>query len=141
MKFLLDANIISELMKPMPNQQVLDWLNKQSDLYISSITQAELLYGVFRMPDGKRKMQFLEQLSIMFDVDFEYRILSFNKSSAKLYANLVTKREKIGKVIDISDAQIASIALENHLTLVTRNIKHFTDIDGLVVYNPFILSN
>lgn len=138
MKFLLDTNIISELMKPAPNQQVLDWLNKQSDLYISSITQAELLYGVFRMPDGKRKTQFLEQLTLMFDVDFEYRILSFNCKSAVLYADLVTKREKIGKAIDISDAQIASIALENHLTLVTRNTKHFMDIDGLTIYNPFL---
>lgn len=98
MKFLLDTNIISELIQPMPNEQVLYWLNKQTDLYISTITQAELLYGVFRMPDGKRKTQFLEQLSIMFAVDFEYRILSFDQSSAKLYADLEPNEKRLVKL-------------------------------------------
>lgn len=135
MSFLLDTNIISALMKPMPNPKVLTWLNQQSDLYISAITQAELLYGVFRMPDGKRKNGFLTQLNIMFDIDFKNKILPFHHSNAVLTSH----RENIGKPIDMADAQIASIALACQFTLVTRNSKDFVNIQGLKLFNLFEL--
>lgn len=139
MSFLLDTNLISELMKPVPNPKVLAWLNQQSDLYISAITQAELLYGVLRMPDGKRKNGYLTQLNIMFDIDFKNKILPFHHSNAVLYADLTCHRENIGKPIDMADAQIASIALACQFTLVTRNSKDFVNIQGLQLFNPFEL--
>lgn len=137
MSFLLDTNIVSELMKPEPNIKVLSWLSKQSELYITAITQAELLYGVFRMPESKRKILFINQLTAMFEEDFQNKILSFTYHNAKLYAHLTCERDKQGLPIDISDAQIASIALEYDFTLVTRNIKDFVGISGLKLFNPF----
>lgn len=135
MSFLLDTNIVSELMKPEPNVKVINWLSKQSNLYIRSITQAELRYGVFKMLQGKRRMLFQSQLAEMFEEDFPNKILSFTHQNAELYAYLTNGRERQGLPIDISDAQIASIALQYDFTLVTRN--DFVGIDGLKLFNPF----
>lgn len=139
MAYLLDTNILSELIKPQPNQAVTDWIDQQlqSTLFTSAITASELLYGVIRLPDGKRKKLFQAEISAMLEYDFNQRILPFTSETAKHYAVIVNERTIQGLNAHHADAQIASIAMEHGLILVTRNIKDFSHIAGLNVFNPF----
>lgn len=138
MAYLLDTNILSELTKPMPNSQVISWLNDASPLFISSITIAEMLFGAYRMPDSNKKMLLIQSIHELIDHEFYGRVLYFDNFSAKLYAKITAHRFNIGKPISVLDAQIASIALAYNLILATRNTKDFIAIDGLVVFNPFV---
>lgn len=137
MAYLLDTNVLSEFTKPMPSIQVITWLNGARPLFISSITIAEMLFGAYRMPDGNKKTLLIQNIHELIDSEFYGRVLYFDGVSAKLYAKITAHRFNIGKPISVLDAQIASIALAHDLTLVTRNIKDFIAIDGLMVFNPF----
>ncbi len=139
MNYLLDTNVLSELMRALPEQQVVQWLDQHNSahLYISSITVAEILYGITRLPNGRRKQALASTAISMFKEDFPERICAFDHYSAEFYADLVNQRNALGLPISQSDAQIASIALCRQMTLVTRNIKDFIHIDGLSLFNPF----
>lgn len=136
---LLDTNVISELMRPKPDAIVVEWLDRQKDesVWICSITQAEILMGLALMPEGKRKHGLMHVAAAMFDEDFAKRCLPFDSDAAKHYANIVSKRTRQGSPISVEDAQIASIAKANGLSIATRNLKDFSDIGGLVVLNPW----
>ena len=73
----------------------------------------------------------------MFDEDFANRCLAFNSEAANHYANIISERTRQGKPISVEDAQIAAIARANGLSIATRNVKDFSNIDGLVVLNPW----
>ena len=133
--YLLDTNVLSEIMRPMPNVAVIDWLNNHSPLYISTITQAELLAGAYMMADGKKKQAYLTAIDEMLKQDFAGKVLAFDGVSANHYAHLVAERKRIGKPIHTADAQIASIATAYGLHLVTRNTKDFVLIENII--NPF----
>jgi len=136
---LLDTNVLSELMRPQPSAVVLGWFAQQKDteFYTSVITQAELLLGVALLPDGQRKNAIVEAIEKMFDQDFAERCLPFDELAAHEYAALVAARNKIGMPISTEDAQIAAIALQNDLVLVTRNTKDFRQINGLDLVDPW----
>lgn len=137
---LLDTNVLSELMRPAPNQTVLAWLNRHTDegLFVGAITEAEILRGIALLPDGKRRAAIAEIAEAMFAEDFADRCLPFDSPSAKRYAELVAHRARIGRPISVEDAQIAAIALSHSLTLATRNTRDFEDIANLAVANPWI---
>ena len=136
---LLDTNVLSELMKPAPNKQVVSWIDKQSewDLWTSSITLAEIFFGISLLHDGKKKAILFELAQQMFDEDFKGRCLPFDEQAAVEYAAIVAKRTKIGRPVSVEDAQIASISKTANLILATRNIKDFDEIDGLKLINPW----
>lgn len=136
---LLDTNVLSELMRPQPSAVVLGWFAQQKDteFYTSAITQAELLLGVALLPDGQRRNAIVEAIEKMFDQDFAERCLPFDELAAHEYAALVAARNKIGMPISTEDAQIAAIALQNDLVLVTRNTKDFRQINGLDLVDPW----
>jgi predicted nucleic acid-binding protein len=136
---LLDTNVISELMRPKPDGNVVAWLDRQANenVWICSITQAEILVGLALMPESKRKHGLMEVAAAMFDEDFVNRCLSFDSDAANHYATIVPERTQQGKPISVEDAQIASIASANRLSLATRNGKDFANIEGLVVLNPW----
>ena len=136
---LLNTNVLSELMRPQPSAVVLGWFAQQKDteFYTSAITQAELLLGVALLPDGQRKNAIVEAIEKMFDQDFAERCLPFDELAAHEYAALVAARNKIGMPISTEDAQIAAIALQNDLVLVTRNTKDFRQINGLDLVDPW----
>jgi hypothetical protein len=92
--YLLDTNVLSEVMRPIPNPVVIDWLNKQplERLLISAITRAEIELGIARLPSGRKKLQFQAQADAMFVEDFAQRCLSFDETSAVIYADLVAQR-------------------------------------------------
>lgn len=136
MSYLLDTNVISELNKPKPNENVIYWLNTHQSIFISSITKAEMLYGIHTLDDGKRKSQLLQMVNDILAL-FDNRILPFCTKSADYYAKVILERQKQGRPILMADALIASIALANSLTVVTRNVKDFENINGLSIVNPF----
>lgn len=98
-RLVLDTNILSELMRPVPNPAVLAWLDEQQAdaLYITAITQAEILLGLNALPDGRRKSALLDAAAGMFDEDFQQRILPFDSVAAQEYANLVAIRRAAGQ--------------------------------------------
>ncbi len=135
---LIDTNVLSELMRAKPAPEVLAWIDAQptSQLFISSITVAEILYGIARMADGKRKQGLLDLATLMFDEDFSGRILSFDADAAIHYAGLAAESEAKGKVVDMADGQIAAIAALHDARVATRNVRHF-DYLGVPVINPW----
>jgi predicted nucleic acid-binding protein len=136
---LLDTNVISELMRPKPDENVVAWLDRQNDenVWICSITQAEILAGLALMPEGKRKNGLADVAVAMFKEDFANRCLAFNDEAARHYANIISERSRQGKPISVEDAQIAAIARANGLSIATRNVKDSADINGLSVFNPW----
>ena len=138
--FLLDTNVVSELMRLRPDASVLAWFDAQTQtpFFTSAITQAEILLGIALLPAGKRRDALAVAANTMFEEDFAQRCLAFDPAAAGEYALLVALRNTIGKPISTEDAQIAAIALHHQLTLVTRNTKDFRHIEGLVLINPWL---
>lgn len=136
---VLDTNVVSELMRPEPDANVLAWLNNQpaDTLWLSSVVVSELLYGVARLPDGKRRAQLALAVQAMLAEDFAGCVLPFDLEGAVVYADLVAMRERQGQPIDVADAQIAAICLAHGATLITRNTKHFEGV-GLTLTNPWV---
>lgn len=137
--FLLDTNVLSELMREKPAAAVLDWFaqNIQAAMYTSTITQAEILTGIALLPAGKRRTALAVAAEQMFEQDFAGRCLEFDAAAAKNYAVIVAVRTRQGQPISTEDAQIAAIALAGGLTVATRNIKDFDNIDGLTLADPW----
>jgi toxin FitB len=135
---LLDTNVLSELMRAKPAAEVLAWVDAQpsSELFTSSITVAEILYGIARISDGKRKQGLLDLATLMFEEDFAGRILPFDTEAAVHYAGLAAESEAKGKVVDMADGQIAAIAALHDAKVATRNVRHF-DYLGVPVINPW----
>ena len=136
---LLDTNVLSELMRPEPAAAVVNWLDQQPEftVWISSITVAEVHLGIQLMPDGRKKRGLFALAEEMLEKDFAQRCLPFDSLAAKMYAQIVSERQSLGRPISVEDAQIASIALRDGLTLATRNTRDFEGIAGLRVINPW----
>jgi len=137
---VLDTNVVSELMHTQPERRVQAWLDAQisSDLFLTAISVAEILCGIARLPDGKRKQRMLEITETMLKEDFQERLLAFDECSAIHYANIVTRRQSMGRPISMADAQIAAICLQHRTALATRNLKDFEAL-GLELINPWLL--
>jgi predicted nucleic acid-binding protein len=134
---ILDTNVLSELMRPKPDETVSRWVSQQSisSLFITTITQAEILYGLALLPSGRRRSILEKTVEQMFAEDFNQRVLSFDTSAARAYAKIATKRRAAGRPIDQSDAQIAAIVLTYGATVATRNVSDFEDC-GVAILNP-----
>lgn len=139
---LLDTNVLSELMRPLPDPSVVTWLDAQpeQDIWISAITVAEIRMGILRLAQGKRRHLLLSVAEQMFKEDFADRCLPFDCLAAEAYAAIVADRNRRGKPISVEDAQIAAIAVTAELELATRNTKDFSDINELQIINPWPLS-
>lgn len=135
---VLDTNVLSELMRSDPAEAVLHWIDSQAaeELFTSAITMAEILHGIERLPDGKRKHNLQTHALAMFEDDFVDRILAFDAYAAMHYSKLVTAREKSGKPVGLADAQIAAICRAQHARLATRNVKDFEGT-GVTIINPW----
>ncbi|MFZ6045294.1 type II toxin-antitoxin system VapC family toxin [Pseudomonas sp. CR3202] len=135
---LLDTNVISELMRAKPNPNVLAWVDAQPGrlLVICSVSVAEILFGIARMPDGKRKDALLEAATAIIEEDFAGHALPFDVDAAVHYAELAAMSEAKGRVAGVADAQIAAIARLHEATIATRNVRHFEAL-GVPVVNPW----
>ena len=136
---LLDTNVISEFMRPVPDSEVVAWLDAQAveSVFVSAITRAEIELGLALMPDGQRKQGLMVTAATMFAEDFSGRCLSFDESAAICYATISATHTRLGRPISVEDAQIAAIAIVHNLTLATRSERDFESIDGLTVVNPW----
>lgn len=135
---VLDTNVLSELMRPKPDIRVVEWVDGQNgaELFISAITVAEILHGIARLPEGKRKLNLEHTAVDMFQQDFAERILPFGTRAAEHYANLVAASEASGRCVGMADAQIAAICKEHGAQLATRNIRVFETL-GIALINPW----
>ncbi len=124
---ILDTNVISEPLKPRPDAAVLRWLDRQSPatLYVTTISQAELLAGVAALPAGKRRTELRKVVEKGLTSLFANRILPFGERSAEAYAQVVTTANGAGNPIDFADAAIGAIAVEHNFILATRNVGDF----------------
>lgn len=139
--FLLDTNVLAELMRENPNPMVATWLDSQavSQLQTSAVSQAEILAGIAVMPAGKRRDLLARGADQLFQLDFRGRCMVFGSAAAEQFALVRAQRQRAGRPISTEDAQIAAIALAANLKLATRNIKDFEAIEGLQVINPWQL--
>ncbi|MFG1379769.1 type II toxin-antitoxin system VapC family toxin [Xanthobacter autotrophicus] len=134
---LLDTNVISEAMKPAPEDTVRAWLDEQAaeTLYLSSVTIAELLFGIGALPAGKRKDRLTEALDGVMEL-FADRILPFDIAAARRYADLAVKARAAGKGFPTPDGYIAAIAASRGFTVATRDTSAF-DATRLKAINPW----
>lgn len=136
--FVLDTNVLSDLMRTHPEPRVVAWTAglPLGALYTTTVTQAEMLYGVQLLPAGQRRDQMDVAMRALFDEDFAGRILPFDVEAAPLCARIAASRNRDGRPISQSDAQIAAIAAGHDKTLVTRNVLDF-DGTGVKIVNPW----
>ena len=135
---ILDTNVISETMQPTPSTRVLDWWSQQhsAELYTSTVTVAEILYGIELLPQGKRRVTLLAGADRMFGTVFAGHILSFDEEAARAFAEIAAGRRRQGRPIAEFDAQIAAIARSHGATLATRNTADFEGC-GVRLTNPW----
>ncbi len=124
---ILDTNVISEPLKPNPDPAVIRWLDRQSPatLYVTTISQAELLAGVSALPAGKRRTELRKVIDHELRLLFADRVLPFGERSAEAYAQVVPAANAAGNPIDFADAAIGAIAMEHDYLLATRNVADF----------------
>lgn len=137
---VLDTNVISEIFRPQPEPQVMSWLESVTDdVAITAITLAELLAGVQRLPNDRRKQQLEAAVKAAIEPYLHTgSILGFDSKAAAEYAKVLTIREHKGQPISMADAQIAAICRVHGATCATRNMKDFS-ATGIEVVNPWIL--
>lgn len=134
---VLDTNVVSEAMKPEPAPAVRDWMDAQSaeTLYITSVTVAELLFGVGVLPDGRRKQKLATTLDGMLHL-FEGRILPFDTDAARRYSDLAVAARNAGKGFPTPDGYIAAIAVAHGFTVASRDASAF-EAAGIDVIDPW----
>lgn len=134
---VLDTNVVSEAMKPEPNAAVRAWLNEQAaeTLYLSSVTLAELLFGIRALPAGRRKNMLGQTLDGLLEM-FEGRVLPFDTEAARHYAELAVTARNGGRGFPTPDGYIAAIAAAKGFMVATRDTSPF-EAGGLKVINPW----
>lgn len=135
---VVDTNVISEIMRPAPASAVMQWLSQQAvaNLAISSVSVAEIRYGLARLPEGARRTELEQNFRVFLARGFRDRVLSFTQATADVYGELVALRERAGKPIDALDAMIAATAKLFDAQVATRDIAGFSEC-GLVIINPW----
>jgi predicted nucleic acid-binding protein len=135
---ILDTNVLSEVMRPAPSGRVLKWLAKESafSVFTTTIAMAEILYGIERLPKGRRRAALESAAEAMFEEDFAGRILPFDSDAARVFPKIAAARRASGRPITQFDGQIAAIARSRGAGIATRNTGDFEDC-GIAVLNPW----
>ena len=135
---LLDTNVISELMRPQPNPQVLAWVDglDPARVAISAMSEAEILHGIARLPDGRRKQGLQQSWDELVAEIFTGRVWPFSSEAAHWYADLLSARERLARPMATADAVIAATVLAHGAQLATRDLADFADL-GLDLINPW----
>jgi predicted nucleic acid-binding protein len=135
---VLDTNVVSETLRPVPESSVLEWLanRPRASLFTTTVTRGEILYGIRLLPDGKRRRGLWDAARKIFDEDFVDQVLSFDGDAADMYAEIAASRRATGKPISQFDAMIVAMARSRGASLATRNVKDFEHC-GVDVINPW----
>jgi toxin FitB len=134
---ILDTNVFSEIFKPTPAGAVMQWLDAQDrlSLFLTTVTQAEVLYGIEMLPAGKRA-RLSAAIGEIITHEFYGRILSFDEEAAAAYAKIAAGRAISGHPISQSDAMIAAVARARGAAIATRNTTDFEHC-GITIVNPW----
>lgn len=135
---VLDTNVISELFRPAPEPRVMAWMEQVTgdELFTTVITRAELLLGLHRMPDGRRKTYLSQGIARIFDNRLAGHVLVFDASAADAYVAIAASRRARGRPIGQSDAMIAGIVHAHGAILATRNTQDFESC-GIALIDPW----
>ena len=136
--YVLDTNVVSELMRDRPSPEVLGWMDSQltDNLFVTSITEAEIRTGIAILTGGQRQRGLAAAAERLFGVLFAERILPFDSDAAQAFAVLAAESRSAGRPISQSDGQIASIAVSRGACVATRDVDGFEGCD-VVVINPW----
>ena len=139
MRFLLDTNVLSEFKKPRPDEQVVAWSRAadEDNTFISVVTIGELRRGVALLAKGRRRSEFDEWVREELPRRFEGRILDVTAAVAEEWGELMAGSKLRGLVLEPIDAYIAATARLHALTLVTRNVKDFKNLE-IDIINPWL---
>lgn len=136
---VLDTNVVAELMRAEPAAPVVSWIRERRSgterLFTTSITVAEIAYGIERLPRGRRKQTLKQAADELFN-GFRDQVLGFDVEAASMYATIVAARDRAGLPISGFDAQIAAVCKSHGATLATRNTKDF-EKTGVALYDPW----
>ena len=134
---VLDTNVLSEAMKPTPDPAVARWMVRERGrgLFTTAVTEAEIIYGITILPDGRRKRELEIAAQGIFAL-FTGRIFAFDSSAAREFALIVADRRRSGQPIEGFDAQIAAITRSRDMTLATRDVQDF-ESTGVQLVDPW----
>ncbi|QJQ00907.1 type II toxin-antitoxin system VapC family toxin [Herbaspirillum rubrisubalbicans] len=134
---VLDTNVVSEAMKPEPHARVRAWLNEQAPetLYLTSVTMAEMLFGIASLPTGKRRELLARRVDAVLRM-FKDRILPFDTDAARAHAELAVKARCAGRGFPTPDGYIAAIAVSCGFIVASRDLAPYVAAD-LAVINPW----
>ncbi len=134
MKYLVDANVLSEATRPTPQVAVLQWLqDHEADLVVTPIVLGEIEYGIRLMPAGKKRSQLLDWFRIGIQ---RLRVLDLDSGTGAVWAELLARLKRKGQVMPVKDSLIAASAIQHQLTIVTRNLTDFRHV-GVPLIDPF----
>lgn len=135
---VVDTNVVSEPLRPAPDDRVLAWLDEQAPetLYLTAITVAELLAGVAALPAGRRRTRLARVVTDDVLPMFEGRVLAFDLAAAQAYATVHARSRAEGLPIGFADGAIASIALAHGMSIATRNVQDFRG-SGVRLIDPW----
>jgi predicted nucleic acid-binding protein len=126
---ILDTNVLSALMRQVPDAKVVDWLDRQprSSIWTTSVTVLEVRFGLQLLPSGKRRSLLMSGFDALLE-RIGGRVAAFDADAAEQAADLMASRHAKGRPRELRDTMIAGIAMARHATLATRNTTHFDDI-------------
>ena len=133
--YLLDTNVISEVIRSTPHTRVVTFLAEHDDLWLSSIVIHELEYGLQRMAQGQRRSGLQDSLLGVI-AEYEDRILPLERVGAEWAARFRAQAHRFGRTLDLGDALIAGTAKTHDLAIATRNVRDF-DVLEVQVVNPW----
>ena len=138
LNYLLDTCLISEFVKPRPEQRVQDWLNGLDSrrAYLSVVTLGEIQRGISEKPASNRRTELEMWLNEALVVQFEDRILSLDQETFKTWGQMVALLKRQGKPMSVMDSLIAATAIRHKMVLATRNVSDFEHV-GLSIFNPW----
>jgi predicted nucleic acid-binding protein len=126
---ILDTNVLSALMRQLPDKSVVAWLDRQprTSIWTTSVTILEVRFGLQIMPGGKRRSALVQAFEIVLDT-IGHRVAPFDMAAAQQAGDVMASRHKTGRSGELRDTMIAGIVLAQHATLATRNTIHFDDV-------------
>jgi tRNA(fMet)-specific endonuclease VapC len=136
--YILDTNVISELVAAQPNPNVIHWLESAGpdEIFLSAITVGELKKGIEKLPKSKRKDLLNQWLNDDLLTRFQGHILPIDENTMLCWGTLNARLEVSGRPMPVMDGLLAASALQHRFTLVTRNADHFKDT-GILLFNPW----
>ena len=136
---LLDTNVLSALMRDIPDPAVVEWLDTKpaESIWTTSVTVFEIRTGIELLVPSRRRKRLEEMFSLLLDEDLDGRVQSFDLAAAIAAGTLAASRQQAGRAVEIRDVQIAGIAVSRRAAVATRNTRHF-DGAGVDLMNPWV---